>query len=44
MGMRAEWVVGDSDRSYIDQRLLPAVIRFLGLSDKDFMHHLYQKS
>ena len=44
MGMRVEWIVGDSDRSYIDQRLLPAVISFLGLSDEDVKHHLHQKS
>ena len=44
MGMGVEWKVGDSDRSYIHQRLLPAIISFLGLSDEDFKHDLHQKS
>ena len=44
MGMRVEWIVGDSDRSYIHQRLLPAIMSFLGLSDEDVKHDLHQKS
>ena len=44
MGMRVEWMVGDTDRSYFHQRLVPAIISFLGLSDEDFKPHLHQKS
>ena len=44
MEMRIEWMAGDADHSYIHQRLLPAIISFLDLSDEDFKHHLRQKS
>ena len=44
MGIKVERMVDDTDRSYIHQRLIPAIISFLGLSDEDFKPHLHQKS
>ena len=37
---RVEWMICHSDYKYLHQRLLPAIINFLSLSDEDSCHHL----
>ena len=44
IGERVEWVVCPSDRQYLHERLLPAIINFLILSDERSYHHLHQKN
>ena len=44
IGERVEWVICPSDRQYLHERLLPAIINFLVLSDECSYHHLHQKN
>ena len=43
-GEIAEWMVCHSGRKYLFQRLLPAIINFLNLSDEDSNHHFHQNN